>query len=135
MSWKRNPESSWRRKTQRGSRQRTAEECSRCEIESRGSEEDRQDEFAILSRQRSAVRKTVKDELAFLVACRSFAQIHASVSLQMHRECSVTKLPFLHFELTQAHIVRLSVVLFLPFPRLYFLWPKRNVRYPSGPLD
>ena len=44
------------------------------EIESRGSEEDRQGEFAVLSRQRSAVRKTVRDELAFLVACRSFAK-------------------------------------------------------------
>ena len=44
------------------------------EIESRGSEEDRQDEFAVLSRQRSAVRKTVRDEVAFLVACRSFAK-------------------------------------------------------------
>ena len=44
------------------------------EIESRGSEEDRQDEFTVLSRQRPAVRKTVRDELAFLVAWRSFAQ-------------------------------------------------------------
>ena len=44
------------------------------EVESRGSEEDRQDEFAVLSRQRSAVRKTIKDELAFLVACRSFTK-------------------------------------------------------------
>ena len=45
------------------------------EIESRGSEEDRKDEFAVLSRQRSAaVRKMVKDESAFLVACRSFAK-------------------------------------------------------------
>ena len=85
--------------------------------------------------QRSAVRKTVRNELAFLVACRNFAQIHACVSLQMHREFSVTKLPFLHLELTLAHIVRLSFFLFLPLPRLYFLWPKRNVRYPSGPLD
>ena len=119
----RSQKGSWRRETLRGSRQRTAEETSRREIESRGSDEDRQDEFAVLSRQRSAERKTVKDELAFLVACRSFAQIHASVSLQMHRICSVTKLPFLHFEFTQAHIVRLSFVLFLPLPRLYFLWP------------
>ena len=39
------------------------------EIESRGSEEDRQDEFAVLNRQRSAARKTVRDGLAFLVAC------------------------------------------------------------------
>ena len=59
---------SWRRETQRGSRQRTSEETSRREIESRGSEEDSQDEFAVLSRQPSAVRKTVEDELAFLVA-------------------------------------------------------------------
>ena len=44
------------------------------EIESRGSEEDRQDEFAVLSQQRSSVRKTVRDELAFLVACRSFVK-------------------------------------------------------------
>ena len=44
------------------------------EIESRGSEEDRQDEFAVLSRQRSAVRKTVRNDLAFLVACRSFTK-------------------------------------------------------------
>ena len=50
-------------------------------------------------------------------------EIHASVSLLMHRECSVTELPFLHFELTQAHIVRLFFVLFLPLPRLYLLWP------------
>ena len=69
------------------------------------------------------VRKTVKDELAFLVDCRSFAQIQTRDSLQMHRECSVTKLPFLHFELTQDHIIRLFFVLFLPLPRLYFLWP------------
>ena len=44
-----------------GSRHRTAEETSRREIESRGSEEDRQCRFAVLSRQWSAVRKTVKD--------------------------------------------------------------------------
>ena len=42
-------EGSWRRVTQRGSRQRTVEETSGREIESRGSEEDRQDEFAVLS--------------------------------------------------------------------------------------
>ena len=70
-SWKKEPtEDNWRRVTQRGSRQRTAEEISRA----KGSEEDRQDEFAVLSRQRSAVRKTVRDELAFLVARRSFAK-------------------------------------------------------------
>ena len=45
------------------------------EIESRGSEEERQDECALLRRQRSAVRKTVRDDLAFLVACISFAKI------------------------------------------------------------
>ena len=27
-------------------------------------------------------------------------EIHANVSLQMHRECNVTEPPFLHFELT-----------------------------------
>ena len=58
---------------------------------------------------------------------RSFVEIwrkiHVSVSLQMHRECSVTEPPFLHFELTQAPIVRLFFVLFLPLPRLYFLRP------------
>ena len=48
-------------------------------------------------------------------------EIHASVSLQMHRECSVTEPPFLHFELTEALIVCLFFVLFLPLPRLYFL--------------
>ena len=77
------------------------------DIEFNCNEEDRQDEFAVLSRQRSEVRKTVKDELAFLVAWRSFAQIHASVSLQMYWKCSVPEPPFLQFELTQAHIVRL----------------------------
>ena len=91
--------------------------------ESRGSEEDRQNEFAVLSRQRLAVRKTVKDVLAFLVACRSFVQILVIVSLQIHMECSVTKPPFFHFELTQAYIVRLFFVLFLPLLWLYFLWP------------
>ena len=57
-----------------GEEQSTAEETSRREIESRGSEEGRLDEFAVLSRQRSAVRKTVKDELAFLVDGRSCRQ-------------------------------------------------------------
>ena len=51
-------------------------------------------------------------------------EIHASVSLQMHRECSVTEPPFLHFELTEALIVRLFFVLFLPLLRLYFLCRK-----------
>ena len=45
-------------------------------------------------------------------------EIHASVSLQMHKECSVTELPFLHLELTEALIVRLF---FLPLPRNRFL--------------
>ena len=44
------------------------------EIDSRGSEVDREDEFAVLSRQRSAVRKTIRDGLAFLGACKSFAK-------------------------------------------------------------
>ena len=50
-------EFSWRGKTQRGSRRQTAEETPRRVIESRDSEEDRRDEFAVLSRQRSAVRE------------------------------------------------------------------------------
>ena len=50
-------------------------------------------------------------------------EIHASVSLLMHRRCSVTEPPFLHFELIEALIVRLFFVLFLPLPWLYFLWP------------
>ena len=116
---------SWQRETQSGSKQWTKEENNQCEVESRGSEEDRQDEFAVLIRQRSAVRKTVKDELAFLVAYGSFAQIHASISLQIHRECSVTKLPILHFELTQAHIVCLTFVLFLPLPVVFFVAVKK----------
>ena len=67
------------------------------EIESKGSEEDRHDEFAVPSRQQSAVRKTVKDGWAFLVSTRSFAKkMLVSVLLLMHRECSVTELPFLH---------------------------------------
>ena len=85
------PEKEWARERQRRSGQRNREKAVRKgdaegqstmdsrrdqsgEIESRGSEEDRQDEFAVLSRQRSAVRKTVKDESAFLVACRSFTK-------------------------------------------------------------
>ena len=34
-------------------------------------------------------------------------EIHASVSLQMHRECNVMEPPFLHFELIEALIVLL----------------------------
>ena len=41
------------------------------DIESRGSEKVRKDEFVVTSQQRSTVRKTVKDKSAFLVACRS----------------------------------------------------------------
>ena len=50
-------------------------------------------------------------------------EIHASVSLQIHKECRVSQLNLLALELTQAHIVRLFFVLFLPLPWLYFLWP------------
>ena len=65
-------EGSWRRETQEQSTTNIRSQSG--EIESRGSEEDREDEFAVLSRQRSAVRKAVKDESAFQVACGSSAK-------------------------------------------------------------
>ena len=50
----------------------------------------------------------------------------------MHRECSVTELPFLHFELTEALIVRLFFVLFLQLPRVYFCAHKEMCDTPIG---
>ena len=69
-SWKKEPrEGSWQRETQRG------------------------------SRRRSAVRE---DQSRWVGIPRSFVQIsrkiHVSGSLQMHRKCSVTEPPFLHFD-------------------------------------
>ena len=50
----------------------------------------------------------------------------------MHRECSVTEPPFLHFESTQAHIVRLFFVLFLPLSQLYSCGHKEMCDIPIG---
>ena len=62
-------------------------------------------------------------------------EIHASISLQMYRECSVMEPPFLHFELTQAHIV----CSFSPAPSVVFLVaekkceiPRRTTRWITG---
>ena len=67
--------------------------------------------------------KTSQDESAFLVFCGNFAKnLHISNSLHVHKECRVSQLN-LALVLTQAHIVRLFFVLFLPLPWLYFLWP------------
>ena len=57
-------------------------------------------------------------------------EIHASVSLQMHRECNVMEPPFLHFELIEALIC--SFVLFLPLPRLYSCDHKEMCDTPIG---
>ena len=62
-------------------------------------------------------------------------KIHANASLQMHGECSVTKLPFLHVGLTQVHIVRL-LFFFLRFTRLYFFCVRKEMwDTPADPLD
>ena len=55
----------------------------------------------------------------------------------MHREYSVTELPFLHFELTQAHNVRLFfVVFFSPTPSVVFLEAIKKCEIPRRkPLD
>ena len=86
--------------------------------------EGRRREAVDNGQQKEAVRKTVKDELAFLVAFEGVSRkIYACDSLQNAQKAvqkSVTKLPFLRLELTQVHMVR-SFVLFLPLPRLYFL--------------
>ena len=80
-----------------------------------------------------------EDQSIWVSIPRGFVEIsrrmRISVSLQMHRKCSVTELPFLHLEFTQAHIVRLFFVLFLPLPRLYFLCCKEMRGTPGGPLD
>ena len=74
-SWKKEPrEGSWHRGDTKGQSTTDSRRDQSGEIESRGSEEDRQDELTVPSRQRSTVRKMVRDELAFLVACRSFAK-------------------------------------------------------------
>ena len=76
-------EGSWKKETQRrqltkgdaeGQSTTDSRRDQSGEIESRGSEEDRQDELSVLNPQRSAVRKMVKDETTFRVACRSFAK-------------------------------------------------------------
>ena len=73
--------------------------------------EGRRREAVDNGQQKEAVRKTVKDELAFLVAFVGFSRkIYARDSLQNARKAiqkRVTKLPFLRLELTQVHIVRL----------------------------
>ena len=78
--------------------------------------------------------RTSQDESAFLVACGNFAKktLHISDSLQMHKEMQCHKLALLALELTQAHIVRLFLVLFLPLPWLYFLCRKELCDTPVG---
>ena len=106
------------------------------EIESRGSEEDRQDEFVALSQQRSAMRE---DQSRWVGIPSSFVEItrkmHVSVTLQMHWECSVTEPLFMHFELTQEHS---SFVLcsFSPTPSVVFLVAIKKCEIPRRkPLD
>ena len=62
-------------------------------------------------------------------------EIHASVSLHMHRECNVTWLLFLNFELTQAHIVRLFFVLSSHSLDCIFVAMKKCAIPLSEPLD
>ena len=85
---------------------------------------------------RSAEGKTVKNEVAFVVAFVEVSRkIHAHDSLQMHEKLHkiVTKLPFLLLELTQVHIVHLF---FLPSSRLYFFVAVKKCEIPRRkPLD
>ena len=93
---KRNPERvSWRRETWRGSRERTAEGTS-------------QDELAFQSGQRSAAGGSEEDGQRWVGIpsgfCRSFAKnTLPAIVYKMHEKLykkNVTKLPFLHLELT-----------------------------------
>ena len=79
----------------------------------------------------------VREDLSRWVSIpRGFVEIsrrmHINVSLQMHRKCSVTEPPFLHLSLTQANIVHLFFVLFLPLHQLYFLYRKEMCDTPVG---
>ena len=49
---------------------------------------------------------------SWLVEISQKKKLHISDSLQMHKECIVSQLNFFALELTQTHIVRLSVFLF-----------------------
>ena len=85
------------------------------------------------SQQKEAVREGQSGSVGIPSSFAEISlEIHASVSLQMHRECSVSEPPFLHFELIQAHVVRLFFILFLPLPRLYFLCRKEMCDTPVG---
>ena len=98
-SWKTEPrEVSWQRVTRVASRHRTAELTSQHEREDQSRWVGIPSSFVEISQ-----------------------EIHASVSLDMHKgmQCYIT--PLLALELTQAHIVRLFVCSFLPLPWLYFL--------------
>ena len=83
------------------------------------------------------VQKQVREDQSRWVGIpSSFLEIsrrmHVSVSLQMHQECRVSQLNLLARDLTQAHIVCLFFVLFLPLPWLYFLCHKEMYDTPVG---
>ena len=109
-------EGSWRQQTQSGSWQSTPD--------------SRRDQSAW-----DRVQKQVGEYQSRWVGIpSSFVEISwrmdVSVRLHMHKECRVSQLNLLAFELNQAHIVRLFFVFFLQLPWLYFLWLWRNVQCP-----
>ena len=79
--------------------------------------------------QKETVREDSQKWVSILCGfCRSFARnTRLRETRDARRMQGVTKIPFLRLELTQVHNVCLF---FLPPPRLYFVWPLWNVKYP-----
>ena len=109
---------SWRQETQSGSWQSTPdrEETSRHEVQQQWG-------------------KTIKMSQHSSWFVEFSLEIHTSISLHMHRECSVTKLPFLHLEMTQAILFVCSLFFFSHSLDCISVAMKKCVIPLSEPLD